>query len=140
MFALGNFTKIPKIAFNARTKYSRTIYVVAQTIVFPDVLLNEGGGYDKITGIFTAPLAGLYHFSVHICHATAKFMVVAIVHMDTDVAMTTGYENDNSSCSSAMALVKMEIGDRVYVKVAYPSTMYADKYRWPSFSGVLLNI
>ncbi|XP_060606448.1 collagen alpha-1(X) chain-like [Ruditapes philippinarum] len=136
----GNFTKIPKVAFNARTKYSRAVYVVSQTMVFPEVTLNEGGGYDKITGIFTAPLAGLYQFSVHICHATTKYVVVAIVHKDTEVAMTTGYEKDTSSCSSAMALVNMETGDRVYVKVTYPSALYADKYRWPSFSGVLLNI
>ncbi|XP_060606445.1 uncharacterized protein LOC132758766 [Ruditapes philippinarum] len=136
----GNFTKTPKIAFNARTRYGRS-YVVDQTMIFPEVLLNEGGGYDKVTGIFTAPVAGLYQFNAHICHATAKYVVVAIVHMDTEVAMTTGYENDASSCGSAMAPVKMEISDHVYVKVTYPSTLYADsKYRWPSFTGVLLNI
>ncbi|XP_060551111.1 heavy metal-binding protein HIP-like [Ruditapes philippinarum] len=87
----GNFTKTPKIAFNAYTRSGRN-YDNVQTIVFPDVLLNEGGGYDKITGMFTAPVTGLYYFSVHICHEAAKFVVAAIVHGHTRVAVTSEYE------------------------------------------------
>ncbi|XP_060551112.1 cerebellin-3-like [Ruditapes philippinarum] len=131
----------PKVAFNA---YSSTggSYGVGQSIIFPVVLLNEGGGYDQSTGIFTAPVAGIYHFSIHVCHAQAKYMVAAIVHEDNTVAITTGYENEASSCNSAMVPVKMETGERVYVKSTYTeSILLADsQYRWPSFTGVLINV
>jgi hypothetical protein len=140
MFASGNSAKTPTIAFNAYTMSSRN-YANGQTIVFPDVLLNDGDGYDKITGIFTAPVAGLYYFSVHICHLQAKYVVAAIVHGDTTVAVTTEYESSLESCSSVMAPVKISVGERVYVKCTYNSALRADsKHRWPSFTGVLLNI
>ncbi|XP_060560685.1 cerebellin-3-like [Ruditapes philippinarum] len=136
----GNFTSTPKIAFNAYTRSGKN-YGNSQTIVFPDVLLNEGGGYDKITGMFTAPVAGLYYFSVHICQAKAKYVVAAIVHGHTTIAVTSEYESIGASCSSVMAPVKMTLGERVYVKCTHPSVMLADaQYRWPSFTGVLFSI
>jgi hypothetical protein len=91
--------------------------------------------------MFTAPVAGLYYFSVHVCHATAKYAVAAIVHGHTIIAVTTEYERSVGSCSSVMAPVKMSLGERVYVKCTYISSLRADsQHRWPSFTGVLLNI
>ncbi|XP_060560655.1 heavy metal-binding protein HIP-like [Ruditapes philippinarum] len=137
---VGNFTKTPKIAFNAYTRSGKN-YDNGQTFVFPDVLLNEGGGYDKITGMFTAPVTGLFFFSVHICQEVSKYVVAAIVHGHTTVAVTSEYESIGASCSSVMAPVKMTAGERVYVKCPYPSVLRADSsHRWPSFTGVLLNI
>ncbi|XP_060606447.1 uncharacterized protein LOC132758768 [Ruditapes philippinarum] len=137
----GNFTKTPTIAFNAYLMPGR-VYGDGETVVFSEILLNEGYGYDKSTGIFTAPLAGLYEFSVHVCNVDAKFMTVAIVYMDTEVAATTEYESNSSSCSSVLAPVKMAIGGRVYVKSTYhKNAMFSDsRHRRPSFTGVLLNI
>ncbi|XP_060583745.1 coadhesin-like isoform X2 [Ruditapes philippinarum] len=37
------------------------------TMIFTDVLFNIGSAYNTSTGIFTAPMAGLYQFNVHIC-------------------------------------------------------------------------
>ena len=129
----------PKVAFNAYTT-SNGNYGVDQVVKFPNVLLNEGGGYDKNTGVFTAPVGGLYQFSVHICNHPRHYMVVAIVHGDTKIAITAEYENTNESCSSVMAPLIMKKGERVHIKSTYAhSKLRADSaHRWPSFTGVLL--
>ena len=131
----------PKVAFNAYTT-SNGNYGVDQVVKFPNVLLNEGGGYDKNTGVFTAPVGGLYQFSVHICHVRGHYMVVAIVHGDTKIAITTEYENNLESCSSVMAPLIMKKDERVNIKSTYEhSKLKADiPFRWPSFTGVLLNV
>ncbi|KAK7506694.1 hypothetical protein BaRGS_00002169 [Batillaria attramentaria] len=56
-----------KVAFNARLT-GPTDFTGESTIIFDAVDLNQGGGYDKLTGIFTAPVNGLYVFSLKIAH------------------------------------------------------------------------
>ena len=56
-----------EVGFNARFSSKPTVSVTGtQNIVFDHVDLNQGHGYDKITGMFTAPVSGLYQFSLHI--------------------------------------------------------------------------
>ena len=36
---------------------------LTSTTIFNKVLFNEGGGYDRSTGVFTCPIGGVYLFS-----------------------------------------------------------------------------
>lgn len=53
------------IAFTAKLNIADSTPYHAGVLKLVDVLLNEGGGYSPDTGIFTCPLEGLYHFTVH---------------------------------------------------------------------------
>ena len=37
-----------------------------QVLVFNKVILNDGNGYSMYSGVFTAPIAGVYHFNFFI--------------------------------------------------------------------------
>ncbi|XP_045184112.2 complement C1q tumor necrosis factor-related protein 2-like [Mercenaria mercenaria] len=126
------------IAFNAYTKVSGK-YPIGEAVIFPEVLLNEGGGYNSTTGHFTAPVAGLYHFTAHVCNQDTKAMVISIKHGTNTIAVGTEYEDNNSSCSSLSAPALMKAGESVYVKSTYEHNyMQFNVYRQPSFMGVLV--
>ncbi|XP_053387430.1 complement C1q subcomponent subunit B-like [Mercenaria mercenaria] len=137
---VGTPVDTQKVAFNAYTT-SGGSYNENQTVVFPHVLLNAGGGYNNITGDFTAPTAGLYYFSAHICHVKGAYMVVSIVYEGKEIAITTEYEGIQYSFSSVSAPAIMKAGEKVFIQSAYAhSKIYADTgYRWPSFPVVLVN-
>nr|KAG5712469.1 hypothetical protein BaRGS_011443 [Batillaria attramentaria] len=53
-------------------------------LVYNRLLLNDGQAYDNLTGIFTAPSAGLYSFTLHIMAPDAAergTVEVAVLHL-----------------------------------------------------------
>lgn len=112
-----------------------------QIAVFKQIVLNDGGGYNATSGIFTAPEGGLYQFSAHFCNAGSKYVAYAIVHNDTEIAIST---KDNTpspaGCSSVNALIKLKVGDNVTVRGTYSGNqLVEDRYRRASFIGVLIH-
>jgi hypothetical protein len=103
--------------------------------------LNEGHGYNKTTGYFTAPVTGVYQFTAHTCNYFNKAIIVEIVHNGKVIAVTTNWDNYRNTCSSVSALAMVAAGDLVSIKSAHgDGHMVANHHRWPSFNGVLLNV
>lgn len=50
-----------KVAFTATRTLSQS-FTTETAVVFSNILTNIGGGYNAVTGIFTAPLGGIYLF------------------------------------------------------------------------------
>lgn len=85
------------------------------TIIFDTVDFQVGTGYDSSNGVFTAPIAGLYHFIANIqtggwstsntgvaCwiyHNTTKYNM----HMTNNISYPTGYLVSNVSTTFKMA-------------------------------------
>lgn len=112
-----------------------------QTLVFANVRHNIGNGYHASGGIFIAPTAGVYIFSVSV----SKYGVSGDVHlslMKNGVYIVGAYAStqDQSNQGSATVPVQMEIGDEVWVSVKRPddSTVYGDSLT--SFSGTLITL
>ncbi|XP_060554324.1 adiponectin-like [Ruditapes philippinarum] len=130
---------IPKIAFNARL--SSTVSLGRNVkVVFDTVLMNEGEGYDKTSGIFSVSHDGLYFFSAHLCNYGNKPVHYKIVKDDEAIAISTQYDLDNvHTCNSVSAVAMLKTGERVWVQTTFSSHIYTDGHRWDSFLGVLLN-
>ncbi|VDI28426.1 Hypothetical predicted protein [Mytilus galloprovincialis] len=58
---------------------------VDETLIFPTIIVNHGDGYDNTTGVFTAPISGMYLFTVQICPAKPTSVFLAFFNMDNPI-------------------------------------------------------
>ncbi|XP_053387339.1 complement C1q tumor necrosis factor-related protein 2-like [Mercenaria mercenaria] len=125
------------IAFYAHTA-SDGSYPEGKVLKFSNVLLNDGNGYKPGSGIFTAPVSGVYQFTAHACNSAEKYMVIAIMKGTQQIAVSTG-SGDGSICNSVTTIAKVRKHENVYIVSAwYDSHMFSNDHRWPSFMGFLL--
>lgn len=100
-----------------------------ETVIFDKVSLNEGNAYDKTSGIFTAPLNGIYSFT----WTTATRGGKLITKMFTDGSGRNGIEVTTSHVN-----IKMKKGDKAWIRAYRHWGYLALGGDWCSFSGVKL--
>ncbi|XP_069120449.1 cerebellin-1-like [Argopecten irradians] len=110
-----------------------------QIIVFDTVVTNDGNGYDSRHGHFTAPVTGLYAFSVTVmCYGSESYLHVAIIKdsQQIGVAFANGNNSDNGS---KLVVVTLQEGQSVWVEHYYdPSGYKIQGSAYSSFSGFLI--
>ncbi|XP_060595297.1 collagen alpha-2(VIII) chain-like [Ruditapes philippinarum] len=113
-----------------------------EIIIFTKSVINEGKGYDTSTGIFSAPVGGLYQFSVHICLQVGNYAFIGLLLDGKVIAADSNYDGDFYTCSTFGAIVRVKSGEKVWVKPTTSDTsrsLRQDYYRMNTFSGVLVN-
>ena len=81
-------------------------------IVFNTVTLNEGGCYDKTTGVFTTTVPGTYVFTATLRHGEKDTMPIYIMVDGTNYAVLCG---SSTSVGSNSVSVQLGLGQRVWV-------------------------
>nr|XP_034307450.1 complement C1q tumor necrosis factor-related protein 2-like [Crassostrea gigas] len=111
-----------------------------ETVIFDKVSLNEGNAYNKTSGIFTAPMDGIYSFTWSILTQSGKYFVSEIVQNGHKVASNycDGRGHDYWSMSTEHANIKMKKGDKVWIRTHGTWGQFALGSDWCSFSGVEL--
>ncbi|KAL4618281.1 cerebellin-2-like [Arapaima gigas] len=129
----------PKVAFSAGLAEEMYIgpFSTDVTLVYRNVLTNVGNAYSPATGIFTAPVKGVYQFTFT-THAGANFPTfVLLVQNGNILSMISdwiGGDGSNSAANSAIA--HLNVGDQVYVQLYRGTHLWSGPHS--SFSGVLL--
>ncbi|CAG2204398.1 C1QL [Mytilus edulis] len=61
---------------------------VNEVVKFDKVWTNNGNGYDPSSGVFTAPLAGLYHFAAVVMSTNGGNLYVRLFHNNDKITST----------------------------------------------------
>ncbi|XP_063418564.1 collagen alpha-2(VIII) chain-like [Mytilus trossulus] len=107
-------------------------------IKFDKVVTNTQKGYNPTTGIFTAPVAGVYQFSYTVMTLKGKHLVVYLSHNNIR-QQTTWLKGSSYETGTANIILNLKKGDQVAVKSEGSYTIHTDKnYPYSWFSGYLI--
>ncbi|XP_063047134.1 complement C1q-like protein 4 [Engraulis encrasicolus] len=112
------------------------------TLVHQKVLTNVGGAYDSLSGVFTAPVAGVYFFTfTTYSWVSEKDIGVRLMKNDEEVLLVweTQDKGDNEDYASNSVLLELVAGDRVFMRLKngyqVAGSIYSNIH---TFSGFLL--
>jgi len=133
-------TSTNRPAFVARRTSSQNV----GTVVFDTVLLNQGSHYDNSTGIFTAPIAGLYSFSFNVLSDNngndSYFATSLYVNGNSYAKVQNRTTEDNDFGGSMSIIASLSASDTVQVVQhnvsLYGTTSSSENLSW--FSGYLI--
>ncbi|VDI78278.1 Hypothetical predicted protein [Mytilus galloprovincialis] len=107
-------------------------------IKFDKVVINTQNGYNPTTGIFTAPVAGVYQFSYKVMSQAGKHLSVYLSHNDIK-QQRTWLKGSNFETGTANNILNLKKGDQVAVKSEGSHTIHSDSTNlYSSFSGYLI--
>ncbi|XP_062587135.1 uncharacterized protein LOC134248757 [Saccostrea cucullata] len=111
-------------------------------IVFNVVFLNQQNSYSTNTGIFTAPVAGIYAFHYHALAQRALSEWVELYHNKMYVNSLYAHAAGGYGPGSNSAVLELDVGDTVYLTMQnHGSYLYggSDNNIYCTFSGYLLS-
>ncbi|XP_031435089.1 complement C1q-like protein 2 [Clupea harengus] len=110
------------------------------TLIYRHVITNTGSAYNPYTGVFRAPVRGVYYFAVFVYgggHASTT-TGVSLHKNEEHVVIAYSHQPSLQYSSSNGASLLLEVGDVVYVKL-WPNAWVHDSYNHhTTFSGNLL--
>lgn len=134
-----------RVAFTAVTaQYIPSVYYRTD-MIYPNVITNLGGGYNRATGVFTAPVSGTYIFFTSVVSWDNKNISTDIVLNGNSKVRTfadsRGFnvpEHYVYQTGTNLVCLQLQVGDRVWVR-KYSGTGYiVHSTPMHTFSGYLL--
>ncbi|XP_036414566.1 uncharacterized protein LOC118799135 isoform X2 [Colossoma macropomum] len=107
-------------------------------LVYKNVFTNIGKAYNPATGIFTAPVRGVYQFRFHIHGYSGRVVAVQLHKNGHQVAGTYAYQDQHRVSSSNGVSLLLEVGDVVCIKLHPNSWIYDSDFHHCTFSGHML--
>ncbi|XP_042542271.1 cerebellin-3 [Dipodomys spectabilis] len=107
-------------------------------IYFDQVLVNEGGGFDRTSGSFVAPVRGVYSFRFHVVKVYNRQTVQVSLMLNT-WPVISAFANDpdvTREAATSSVLLPLDPGDRVSLRLRRGNLLGGWKYS--SFSGFLI--
>nr|XP_057946594.1 cytoskeletal protein Sojo-like [Doryrhamphus excisus] len=130
-----------KVAFAAALTDSGSVGPFDQetTLIFSKIFTNVGQAYDVTSGVFTAPVGGVYAFSFTTADFLKGYMGVTLYRNQQPVIFSLDL-NDHGGYASVTngVLLQLETGDRVRLSLPASYRLYDDTRNFSIFGGFLL--
>ncbi|XP_043914871.1 C1q-related factor-like isoform X1 [Protopterus annectens] len=109
----------PRIAFHACIEGEKAISPKVISILFDNVLVNYGNGYNKQTGMFTCTIPGVYTFNYSLLprRDSTNTVVWLIKNGDKLSYIHSVSTAGNAQAASLNAMLHLNAGDRVWIQL-----------------------
>ncbi|XP_051962837.1 cerebellin-2-like [Xyrauchen texanus] len=132
----------PKVAFSAAVGghgYTGP-FDTNTTLVYKNVFINIGGAYNRATGIFAAPVKGVYYFSIFY-HSGVQYATTLSMYRNGQLAATTHHDKgagvqENGGVGLTLLL---ERGEHVYIMLWANTRIWDGVNINTVFTGFLVN-
>ncbi|XP_078317585.1 complement C1q-like protein 3 [Crassostrea virginica] len=126
-----------KVAFTAAVKsHSRTWN--SGTLIFNQVISNVGDGYNPKTGIFTAPMDGMYVFYVAAVEYQKQFLKLDILINNVLKVRLMGYSSASYQTGTNMVAEYLRRGDVVSVVRNLGTGYHSESIPMTTFTGFMI--
>jgi hypothetical protein len=86
-------------------------------LVFERVVMNIGGHYNNIDGIFVAPRTGIYLFAWTVCTHAANYVMTELMVDNTMISRAGEYESGGHyDCGSMTAVCRMDKDKHAWIR------------------------
>ncbi|CAL8273896.1 unnamed protein product [Merluccius merluccius] len=136
-----NTTDPTRVAFSAGLTDSGAVGPFADetTLVYSKTLTNIGQAYNQTTGIFSAPVRGLYCFLFTVADFLNGYRGVYLYRNAQRVFFSLELNAHGGYASSSTGVpLLLEAGDNVYLRLPGSYRLYDDNRNFSLFSGFLL--
>ena len=130
------------MAFSVRFKSDTTLtgipLVTHTTLKFDYIITNIGDGYDPHTGIFTAPVGGVYSFFLTLMSVYGHPAIYLSINKDGAILDEVFAEGmlDNYDQGSTEVTTHLQAGEQVWVRQESGNAVRGGS--WTVFTGYLL--
>ncbi|XP_037632366.1 complement C1q and tumor necrosis factor-related protein 9-like isoform X2 [Sebastes umbrosus] len=128
------------VAFTAKLKADDSYPCHTGVLRFGTVLVNEGGGYSRDTGVFTCPMDGFYHITIHVS-VYGRGQCALLKNAEKVVSLYhTTLPDKCSQVASMSSVIKLSKKDEVHVHIFGPgkNDIFASEDNDTVFTGVRL--
>ncbi|KAM9335331.1 complement C1q-like protein 4 isoform 2-T2 [Symphorus nematophorus] len=112
---------------------------VDKTLVYNHVVTNIGDAYSPCSGVFVAPVAGVYYFTFFYHAGGENETQLKLMKNCNFIVRTSDHQSncDTADNGANAAFLQLQEGDQVYVRMTSGSHVWAAEHS-TSFSGHLV--
>ncbi|XP_022617297.1 uncharacterized protein LOC111233698 [Seriola dumerili] len=139
---LKRVQETPKVAFAASLGGNGLVKTTNgnKDLIYRDVLTNVGGAYNAETGVFTAPVRGVYYIRFT-ANAPTNYPMSAVLYKNNNAIQLIAHEQpsgEGSDTASNGAALLLEQGDKLKMVLWHETQIWDNSNHHSIFSGFLL--